>query len=141
VRFSHDVQGGLGGVQPLVQTGIFLREPGDLSLLGGQLADLLARLLARQHAGIALLTPLADQRRVQAFPPQVPAAVVLLARRLVGFQMGEVLRRGERAPPTRPVTARVLGSHPLIIALNQRGHARAGHLSRSVSRPASGRLL
>lgn len=83
VRFSHNVQGRLGGVQPFTQTGVFPREPGDLSLLRGQLADLLARLLARQHAGIALLAPLADQRRVQALSPQIPAAVAVLARSLV----------------------------------------------------------
>lgn len=60
MRFSHDVQRGLGGGQSLVCPGELLLEASDLGLLGGECADLRAGLLTVEDPGVALLAPLAD---------------------------------------------------------------------------------
>src|SRR6202008_5131775 len=53
VRFSHDVQGGLGGVQPLVCASEFAGEPRDLGLFGGEPANLLSPPFSAQHPRVA----------------------------------------------------------------------------------------
>jgi hypothetical protein len=79
VRLSHDVQGNLGGLQPLVGAIEFAGKPGDLDLLGGEPPDLLPGPFPSEYAGIALLAPLTDQRRVQALPPQIRPTLAVLA--------------------------------------------------------------
>src|SRR6185312_8945402 len=125
VCFSHDVQGGLGGVQPLVCASEFAGEPRDLGLFGGEPANLLAGPFARQHPGVALLAPFADQRRIQALPPQIGAAFTVFARLLIGMQMGNLVRRGERATAPRPVGSGVRWIHRFIVV--HRGNRGAGH--------------
>src|SRR6476469_6403965 len=125
VCFSHDVQGGLGGVQPLVCASEFAGEPRDLGLFGGEPANLLAGPFARQHPGVALLAPFADQRRIQALPPQIGAAFTVFARLLIGMQMGNLVRRGERATAPRPVGSGVGWIHRFIVV--HRGNRGAGH--------------
>src|SRR6476659_4092972 len=123
--FSHDVQGGLGGVQPFVCASEFAGEPRDLGLFGGEPANLLAGPFARQHPGVALLAPFADQRRIQALPPQIGAAFTVFARLLIGMQMGNLVRRGERATAPRPVGSGVRWIHRFIVV--HRGNRGAGH--------------
>src|SRR5699024_11696270 len=93
--------------------------------------DLLAGLLALQHAGIAKPAPFADQRRVQALAAQIGAARLLLAGLLVRLEMGELLLRGERTP-TRTVGAGTRGTHnPIIAGGRQRRKRRTAHGDRS----------
>src|SRR5215207_7853676 len=125
MRFSHDVQGGFGGAQPLAHPGVLPRETGDLGLLGGEPANLSAGPFARQHPGVALLAPFADQRRIQALPPQIGATLTVFARLFVGRQVGKFVRRGERATPPRSVWSRVARIHPFIVV--HRGNRGAGH--------------
>ena len=138
VCFSHDVQGGLGGAQPLAQPGVLPGEPGDLGLLGGQFADLLTGPFARQHARVALLAPLADQRRIQPLPPQIRAAVTVLTRLLVGVRwasLSEAVNARRRRGPSGlgwVGSIRSLSFTEEIVELVM--------MYRSVSRPASGRF-
>ena len=53
-------------------------------------------LFARQHPGVALLAPFADQRRIQALPPQIGAAFTVFARLLIGMQMGNLVEASSR---------------------------------------------
>ena len=101
------------------------REPRDLGLFGGEPANLLAGPFARQHPGVALLAPFADQRRIQALPPQIGAAFTVFARLLIGMQMGNLVRRGERATAPRPVGSGVGWIHRFIVV--HRGNRGAGH--------------
>src|SRR5271166_7178909 len=103
----------------------FAGEPRDLGLFGGEPADLLTGPFARQHSSVALLAPFADQRRIQALPPQIGATLTALAGLFVGAQVRKFVRRGERAPPPRPVSSRVGWIHPFIVV--HRGNRGAGH--------------
>ena len=139
VRFSHDVQCGLGGGQPLVHAGEFTCETGDLSLLGGEPADPLPGPLARQHPGVALLAPFTDQRRIQALPPQIGATLAVFARLLVGRQVGKFVRRGERAPPPRPIGPGMVESIRSLLFTEE--IVELVMMCQSVSRPAQADLL
>src|SRR6185437_10151577 len=72
-----------------------------------------------------LLAPFADQRRIQALPPQIGAAFTVFARLLIGMQMGNLVRRGERATAPRPVGSGVRWIHRFIVV--HRGNRGAGH--------------
>ena len=91
--------------QPLVRAGEFAGEPGDLGLLGGELADLLAGFLAGEDPGVALFAPFADQRGVQALPAQIRPAVAVLAGLLVGAEVRELVSAAVNARRRRGPSA------------------------------------
>jgi hypothetical protein len=105
VRFSHDVQGGFGGVQPFVQTGVFLCEPGDLSLLSGQLADLRAGFLptstpASRCLRHSLINDEYKPSRRRYLPPSCCSHAASQASRWASFSDGVNARR-RRGPSLR----------------------------------------
>jgi len=78
----------------------------DLRLLGGQLADLLARPLALKHTSVTELSPLRYLRGIDALLPQIRATLVPQDRLFIRSKEVELLRRSERPPRYRTARAR-----------------------------------
>ena len=107
-------------VKPLVRPGELLLEASDLGLLGDEFADLRAGLLTVENPGVALLAPLADQRRGKAFTAQIRPTFVHLARLLVGGQVGELIGGAEHGP-AGTVGSGMSGGHAVIVLDRDRG--------------------
>ena len=98
---SHDPERCLRGRQPPLGLVELAPQPGDLRLLARQLPDLGPRSLPGQDPGVTQSAPLADRRGVQPVLAQVRPTLAILQGHLVGGQMLDPLRRGERPPGGR----------------------------------------
>jgi hypothetical protein len=92
--------------------------PGDLSPLGRESVDLLARFLALRYPGIAQFSPLRDLRGIDALLPRIRAAPIPGDRVLIRGEVVKFLLRGERTPgrATARTGAQTAVAHGTIVA-------------------------
>src|SRR5690625_6270653 len=78
VRFSHNIQRRLGGLQISFSIRQLALQPGNLSLFFRRLANSLTRLFPIKQTRITLFTPLSDLGGIQPIGPPILATLMSL---------------------------------------------------------------